>query len=298
MKDTKSYLLILHLLGLLTSISVAQIPDFSKVDYPYPGDSVNIIHLINNGIQMNKGKVIVWFPKDSLSEDRMSGILDTLQMGITAAEKYIHAPRSWQVQQKESPYTYYFRTDRFISHASHAGFVSIPFWRIKHNKAPWLHEALHEMLNTKARHSVSEKEFEEYEPHVWLHEGLADYIAMQISQQYNLPRFDPLANGIVLNVDSICKTDLISERRAYILSFVGRKGVMPELFSPKRMLYAPPFYHCSCSFIKYLVKQQGLEPLLNSISASPREHEALQKLIRPSLDVLKSAWMKELKLNE
>ena len=298
MKNAKSYLRVLHLLGLLTSISVAQVPDFSKVDYMHPGDSVNIISLINNGIKLNKGKVIAWFPKDSLSEDRMNGILDTLQMGITAAEKYIRAPRSWQVQQKESPYTYYFRTDRFISHASHAGFVSIPFWRIKNGKAPWLHEAIHEMLNTKARHSVSEKEYAEYEPHVWLHEGLADYVAIQVSQQYDLPRFDPLANAIAGNVDSLCKTDLIRERRAYILSFVGRKGIMPELFSPERMSYAPAFYHCSCSFVKYLIKQQGLEPLLNSISASPREHEALLKLIRPSIDVLKSTWMKELKLND
>lgn len=225
----------------------------------------------------------------------MNEIVDTLNFGIMAAEKFIKGPLPWQVQQKGDPYTYYFRTDRFISHASHAGFVSIPYWRIKNSKAPWLHEAIHEMLNTKAAGSISEKEWEAYEPHLWLSEGLADYIAEQVSQQRNLPRFDPLANAIVENVDSLCKEDLKRKRIAYILSFIGRKGTMPELFSKERLTYAPTFYHCSCSFIKYLVEQQGIEPLLNSISVYPREHEALEKLITPSLDAMKSSWLEKLK---
>jgi len=43
------------------------------------------------------------------------------------------------------------------------------------------------------------------------------------------------------------------------------------------------------------VEKQGIEPLLNSVSVYPREHEALEKLITPSLDVMKSSWMEKLK---
>ncbi|MEJ7681937.1 MAG: hypothetical protein WKG06_29615 [Segetibacter sp.] len=61
----------------------------------------------------------------------MNEIIDTLNIGINGAEKFINAPRPWQVQQKGDPYTFYFRTDTFISHASGAGFVSISFGESK-----------------------------------------------------------------------------------------------------------------------------------------------------------------------
>ena len=295
MKKKKFYRLITLFLSIVPCLSFGQIPDFSKVEFLDPEDSVNIIHLINYGIKLSKGKVIAWFPGDSLSEKRMSEIVDTLNIGIKAAEKFINAPLSWQVQHEGDLYTYYFRTDRFISHGSHAGFVSIPFWRIKNGKAPWLHEAMHEMLNTKAADAISEKEWAAYEPHLWLYEGLPDYISMKVSQQHNLPQFDVFANTTYGNADSLCKQDLCKERSAYILSFIGKKGTMPELYSKDRFTYAPTFYHCSCSFVKYLVEKQGIEPLLNSVSVYPREHEALEKLITPSLDVMKSSWMEKLK---
>lgn len=93
------------------------------------------------------------------------------------------------------------------------------------------------------------------------------------------------------NVDSICKEDLKNERRNYILSFIEKKGVMPELFNKERPIYAPAFYHCSCSFVKYLVEEKGIEVLLNSYTVFGREHEELEKLINLSLDSMKSSWI-------
>src|SRR5215203_1409937 len=101
----------------------SQTPDFSLVPNLKPGDSLSITHLINNGTEARKGKVICWFPKDSLSKAQMDKILDTFNIGIAAAERLIKAPLAWQVQQIESPYTFYFRLDSFVSHASGAGFV-------------------------------------------------------------------------------------------------------------------------------------------------------------------------------
>src|SRR5215217_7199186 len=80
--------------------AVSQIPRFSTVPNLQPGDSVSIIHLIKNGTEARKRKVIGWFPKDSLSREQMDKILDSLNTGVEAAEKLIKAPLAWQVQQK------------------------------------------------------------------------------------------------------------------------------------------------------------------------------------------------------
>ena len=272
----------------------SQAPDFSTVPNLQPEDSLHITHLINNGIKVSKEKVVGWFPKDSLSQEQMDKILDTLNLGIAAAERLIKAPMVWQVQQKGRPYTFYFRLDSFVSHASDAGFVSIPFWRIKRGKAPWLHEAVHEMLNTKAGNwidnSIPEDVWIKNMP-LWLAEGLPDYISMQVSQAYNLPLYDVFTNSFQTNIDSVCKQDLKESRADSILSFIGKKGALTALFGEERHLYAPTFYHCSCSFVKYLAEEQGLDPLVASLAAYPKEMEELEKRVSTSIDKLKRQWL-------
>lgn len=257
-----------------------QIPSFTSVPNLDPEDSLNITKLIMNGTKVRTGIAIGWFPKDSLSSEKMNNIMDSLNRGIVAAEKFIKAPYSWQVQEKGKPYTFYFRLDSFVSHASGAGFISIPFWRIKQGKAPWLHEALHEMLNSKASVTLSlsipEEVLNQNMP-LWLIEGLPDYISLKVGQKNNLQIFDVFTGGYVQNVDSVCKTDLAGNRSAYILDFIGTKGMMPELFGKQRRLYAPTFYHCSCSFIKFLVEQYGIDPLIASIAAYSIEMKELEK---------------------
>ena len=273
---------------------VSQTPHFSTVPNLQRGDSISITYLIKNGTKASKGKVIGWFPKDSLSREQMDKILDTLNIGVVAAERFIKAPYAWQVQQVGKPYTFYFRLDSFVSHASGAGFVSIPFWRLKQGKAPWLHEAIHEMLNTKAGNwlndSIPEDVWAKNMP-LWLAEGLPDYISMQVSEQYNLPIFDVFTNSFLTNVDSVCKEDLKERRSDSILSFIGNKGAMSGLFGKERRLYAPTFYHCSCSFVKYLAEQFGADPLIESLSAYPNEMEQLEKGISTSIQELKNRWL-------
>jgi hypothetical protein len=221
-------------------------------------------------------------------------ILDTLNTGVVAAENLIKAPLAWQVQQETMPYTYYFRLDTFISHASGAGFVSIPFWRIKQGRAPWLHEAVHEMLNTKAgawtNASVPDEVWKNNMP-LWLSEGLADYISLRVSQDHHLPQYDVFTKSFQANVDSACKEDIKSDKADSILSYIGKRGVMEALFSEDRGLYAPTFYHCSCSFVKYLADELGLDKLIASLAAYPKEMEKLEASAVPSLEALKKRWL-------
>lgn len=283
---------------LITGIpAISQPPDFSKVPNLYPGDSANIVQLINTGVKISADNVVAWFPRDSLSPQRMQGIVDTLSRGIAAAEKLIKAPHEWQVKTKEIPYTFFFRRDTIISHASDAGFVSISFWRIKQGKAPWLHEALHEMLNTRAgnwvNESIPEKEWTENMP-LWLAEGLPDYISLEVSTKNKLPMFDVFSRSFQVNPDSTCRSDLNGNKADSILRFIGTKGVMPELSGKDRQLYAPTFYHCSCSFVKYIAERVGIDPLLNAIAAYPNEIETLEKQAGVPMAELKKHWLNKI----
>ena len=293
--------LTIGLLLILVRSSVSQVPDFSKVPNVWKGDSMNITNLINNGSKITRGKAICWFPKDSLSGNQMNQIADMINVGITAAEKFINAPLPWQVHPINEPYVFYFRADSFISHASLYGFVSIPFWRIKKGKAPWLHEALHEMLYSKSDKwfspSMTEKFADENMP-LWLHEGLPDYIAMQVSHQNHLTHFDVFSNSNSTNADSLFLENIRAANAQYIISHIGAKGVMPELSSINRNDYAPCFYHGSCSFVQFIADNYGLNALLTAISSSEKEQESIEMATGKPLAILKKEWLEKLKINQ
>jgi hypothetical protein len=265
----------------------------------YNGDSVNITVLVNSGIKIVHGKVIAWFPEDSFTVDRMNEIVVMMDRGISGAEKFIGAPLQWQVHQPNQPYTFYFRTDRFISHASLAGFVSIPFWRIKDDKAPWLHEAIHEMLYTKNGSwwdkGVVEEDYSKNMP-LWLFEGFPDYISQTVSAEEQLPWFDVFFNSTKMNSDSLFVAGMRLDKAKYILSFIGVKGHMPELFGNDRVLYAPLFYHGSCSFVKWLAGRYGVKILLTAVSSFRKEQETIEQIAGKPIDALKKEWLDHLKI--
>lgn len=279
----------------------AQIPNFSKVPLLYDGDSINITYLISNGVQITAGKAICWFPKDSLSEQKMNVITGMINAGIVGAEKLINAPLPWQLHQPTEPYTFYFRFDRFISHSSQAGFISIPFWRIKEGKSPWLHEILHEMLDSKTgswfSKTVTNEDLTKNMP-LWLFEGLPDYVSQKISLSENLPLFDVFSNSRLTNIDSLFMKEISSDKSSYILSFIGTKGLIPELSSENRFLYAPCFYHGSASFTRYLADNYGIKMLLTAISSFKKELETIERLTGKTLEILKKEWLQKLKIEK
>ena len=299
--SVKHFHLIIAFVITVTLQASSQIPDFSKVPNVHENDSVAITDLVHHGIQITRQKVICWFPADSFPRKRMNEIADTINIGIAAAEKFLNAPLPWQVHPFNEPYIFYFRTDTFISHASLAGFVSVPSWRIKIGKAPWLHEALHEMLNTNSGSwedtiKVSEEDWKTKMP-LWLFEGLPDYISLEVSRTNNLKWFDVFSNSSQMNIDSLFRSDMNekNEHASYILSHIGENGVMPELSSKDRKKYAPAFYHGSCSFVTYIARTYGFRLLLSAVSSFQKEQETLEKLSGKPLAVLKKEWLDKLK---
>lgn len=298
---SKYFCLAIAVLVAIAKPLFSQIPDFSKVPALRDGDSLNITYLINHGVKISDGKVICWFPKDSLSEKQMNEITSMLNTGIRGAEKFINAPLPWQLHPPNEPYTFYFRIDKFISHASQAGFVSVPFWRIKEGKSPWLHEVIHEMLYTKTGSwfspDVTEEEWADKMP-LWLFEGLPDYISLKVSLSENLLWFDVFSNSYQTNIDSLFLEEIKSGTGWYVLSFIGTKGVMPQLFSKERIHYAPAFYHGSASFVDYLAENYGIKILLTGISSFEQEQETIERLTGKTFETLKKEWLDKLKIEK
>ncbi|HEX8348966.1 MAG TPA: tetratricopeptide repeat protein [Hymenobacter sp.] len=246
-------------------------------------------------MQRTASGVVAWFPKDSLSAARMQGITDTLALGIQGVKDYIKAPLPWQKLKPGQPIAFYFSPGYFVSHASQEGVTFVPYWRAKANVMPWLHEANHELLApvkvTEKNAEISQEEYPQ-----WLNEGAAEFIALQVSADNKLPKFDLFKSGTIQQIDKTCLRLLRSDKAGYILSYIGSPGIIPEL-SPsgtQRILYAPAFYNCSCSFNKYLVSSYGISSLLAVIGAYPAEQKKLAAITGVSPDVLRSRWLNKI----
>ena len=88
--------------------------------------------------------------------------------------------------------------------------------------------------------------------------------------------------------------DMKSTKASYIISFIGKKGIIAELDSKDRILFAPAFYHGSSSFVQYVVDKYGVEILLSAISSFRKEQEKIEELTGKQLDILKKEWIAKL----
>lgn len=253
-----------------------------------------IAYLNQYGVKAEKQKIILLYPKDSIPAQRISELIDTLNLEISKAQALIGAPLSWQVFA-HSPITFYLCPGDFIANTSEEGFVMVPLKRIRANRVPWLHEAMHALLRTKSGNwnSAPQEKAISQMP-MWLTEGLPEYIAQKIAFDNHYPKFDVHKGGGYLKVDSICNAVLNTPIASTILPFVGGKGVLVELFGEKRATYAPPFYNCSCSFTKYITETYGLNTSLTAISIFGEEQEELERQTGISVEIMKQQWLQSL----
>lgn len=145
--------------------------------------------------------------------------------------------------------------------------------------------------------AITDDFFNKNEP-TWLFEGLPDYIAMKISNLNNLVWFDVFSKSYNPNIDSVFIENIKAKNGQYILSYIGNKGVMPELSSKERIQYAPRFYHGSCSFVQFIAAKYGLEILLTAISAFQKEQETIEMFTGKTISMLKKEWLNQLGIPE
>ncbi len=83
-----------------------------------------------------------------------------------------------------------------------------------------------------------------------------------------------------------------------VLSYVGGRGKLPELFGEDRMRYAAAFYAASSSFVRHLARRDGgYGRLLVAIRAFAHEHAEYERLSGRPIDVLRREWMSEIGLD-
>jgi hypothetical protein len=250
--------------------------------------------LKTDGTVINRDRVIAYFPNDYISQNRMNGIADTLNLGIALANKCISGLIDSQIF-KDKQLTYYFLPDNFVSGASKSGDIYIPAWRAKYRQAPWLHETMHILLRSENGYWYPSSNISNYfKMPVWFNEGIAEYLAMKISYDNQLPKADLFESGGYTMVDSVCYLNLKKKNGPYILKYIGETGIMLKLYGRKRGEYAPTFYNCSCSFTKYLVDTYGLEMVLKAFSDYRNEHKKIEELTEKSMKELKEEWLNKI----
>lgn len=227
-------------------------------------DSSRVVLLRSNGQSVTGRHAVLWAPKDSISNDSLRKVLAGIDTNLEMVKRLIHAPLPWQ-RLANRPVVFYFAPDRFISHASGQGDVFISFWRVGANKAPFIHEALHEILAPQPPFSpwefpdsAQQLQRAESSP-LWLLEGLPDYLAQVAASRTGVPEGDIFEAGGPATIDSVCAARVRANPAvAAAIQAVGRSGRPPQLFTTERSTVAPVFYPCSHSFTKHLADKIGI----------------------------------------
>jgi len=277
-------LLLLFLFILVAHVSLAQ------AAVPTNNDE-RLADLHAHGVKLERPAIMAWFPIDSVSNERMSRLVDSLNQQITIARAFMGAPHSWQVFGT-TPVTIYFSRGNFVANTAADGSVFIPLWRMRKNKAPYLHEIMHVLLRSSSGNwNNASRDVAAAKMPIWFTEGMPEYMALKIATVNRFPKFDLHRTGGYARVDSICSKIMKTEVGKVIDPYIGGEGVLVELFGSRRGEFSPAFYTCSCSFTKYLAEKYGIESMLNAISGFQKEIQIIESTTGKSMPELKKAWL-------
>ncbi len=269
--------------------------------------------LERDGLAVEGRHVVAWFPREAafqadpanssatpkppLTEADRREIVDRLDRGIAEAKRFIGKP-DWSFRGDPRLY-FYFPDANFISHAPGGNTAFIPLWRIRDNQAPWLHEAMHLLIKVDGDWLSQPDGLAEARMPLWLHEGLAEAISMEVDARTGTRHYSPLVDVSADQLDAFAVEHIRacpdSQR---LLTYVGGRGKLPELFGEDRRKYAAAFYAASTSFVRYLSRRErGYQHLLAAIAAFDREIETYERLSGHPLETFKQKWAAELGLD-
>jgi len=269
--------------------------------------------LERDGLAVEGRHVVAWFPREfatkadsarssstpkpPLTDADRRAIVDRLDRGIAEAKRFIGKP-DWSFRGDPRLY-FYFPDANFISHAPGGNTAFIPLWRIRDDQAPWLHEAMHLLMKVDGDWLSQPDGVAEARMPLWLHEGLAEAISMEVDARTGMKHYSPLIDVPADQLDAFAAEHVREcPDPQRLLTYVGGRGKLPELFGEDRMKYAAAFYAASTSLARYLARQDGgYQHLLAAIASFDHETETYERLSGQSLDVLKQHWATEIGLN-
>jgi hypothetical protein len=129
---------------------------------------------------------------------------------------------------------------------------------------------------------------------IWFNEGLAEYLAVKVEAVDSIKKHDLMRFGGYQNVDAACSKAIAQD--SDLISNIGESGVPIKLIRDRRN-FAPPFYTCSCSFVKILAENYGLNTILKANAEFKNERETIEFLIRKDIQTLREEWLATLKSN-
>jgi len=256
-------------------------------------DGKRVAELTANGERREGKLAILITPAVMIDDKQEDALLDRLDRGH-AELRAIVGRHSWQVMRADK-ITYYVSPDRFVSHASGRAAVFIPLVRLQDDRAPYLHEAAHELLAYVSQPLTPDparvERVRTARP-LWLTEGLADYVGLTAADRAGVKEGDVFDLGGLAGVDRTCNERLKGPRGAEIVAFIGNVGAPGALFTTERTEVAPTFYACGTSFTKFVVERIGLPetialvPLILNQGVLPR----IEKLTGKSMATLREEW--------
>ena len=265
-------------------------------------DSANIALLHSEGRRMAGGQVVVYALPAEMPEAWQAALLDSLDRGVTEMRRMMGAPLPWQ-RIGSRPVQFYLVPERVISHASGKDVVFVSMFRVRDGRAPYLHEAAHELLAPPAPFFYDEQpdtvtaEAAFQAMPYWLMEGLPDVMAHLAAAAAGTREGDVFAIGGPAKADSTCAARLTDNPfRAELLRTLGGSGAVDQLFTTDRIKVAPAFYACAQSIARFVADLIGIPRAVALFPAIKRGDwpEQLEKMAGMSLDSLRGRWQAQL----
>ena len=287
--------------GLAACHSVRQ-PEAQPINWS-ADDSAHIAWLENHGRRIDGKQVVVLAPPEQMTVAWQTALVDSLDLSVAELRGLI-GQRSWQ-RIGNRRIQYYLVPERMISHASGKDVVFISMYHVSNGRAPYLHEAVHELLAPPPPFFYveypdtiqAETEFQA-KPY-WLMEGLPDVLAQLAAAAAGTTEGDVFAIGGLENVDSACAARLTDNPyRTDILRAVGGRGGVDALFTTDRIKVAPTFYACAQSLTKYLVEIIGMNQAVALFPAIKAGEwvTPLERAAGMPLAALRRRWQDRLRL--
>jgi hypothetical protein len=256
-------------------------------------DATRVADLHASGERREGTRVLLFTPTGAIADGEEADLLDRLDRGIAELRTVVGA-HPWQAVRVEK-LTYYISADRFVSHASAQGAVFIPLARVQDGRAPFLHEAAHELLAPSTPSSKPDPERLEgirASRPLWLTEGLADYVALTAAARAGVAEGDVFNLGGLLGTDAACRERLTFPRGDEVLPFIGSNGGPVALFTTERPQVAPIFYACGTSFTKFIVGRIGLPEAIQLMPLMLNDgvQQRIEKLTAKSINALRAEW--------
>jgi hypothetical protein len=227
-------------------------------------DSAQIAWLETHGRRIDGRQVIVLAPPEQMTAGWQTALVDSLDRGVAELRRLI-GTNSWQ-RIGPRPIRYHLVPERMISHASGRDVVFISMYHVNKGQAPYLHEAVHELLAppppffyAEYADTIQAEAVFQAKPY-WLMEGLPDVLALRAASASGMVEGDVFTIGGLEKVDSTCAARLVeSPYRGDILQAIGGKGGVEALWTSDRAKVAPIFYACAQSMSKFLVELIGMD---------------------------------------